>query len=79
MVIVFFKLSPGSWVEQKISSDQFKSHAGKAPEVCGGIVVNSHNNFRSPVLSGLNFRNEMEVSPAPVSQITDFAINILIY
>jgi hypothetical protein len=66
------------WVEQEVSGDQLEHHASIAPQVSAGVVVNAENHLWGSVLPGLNLRYEVVVRPAPISQITDFAVDGLI-
>lgn len=75
LVIVF----AWSRVEQEIAGYEFKDHACITPEISACVIVNSQNNFWCSVLPCLNLWHEVVMGPTPVSEITNFAVNGLIY
>ena len=76
MIIVFLVFRTWSWIKQKVTSNKFKNHTCIAPKISRSIVINSQNNLWSTILSSLNFRNKMIMSPASISKITNFTIYI---
>ena len=78
MIVVLLEVLPRSRIEQKVSGNQLKDHAGKTPQIRGCVVINTENHFRSPVLPCLNLGHEMVVRPAAVSQVANFAIYVFV-
>lgn len=78
VVIIFFMVVPRSWIEEKVTSQKLEGHAGKTPQVSGGIIVNAHDDFRSSILPGLNLRHKMIMSPTAIAQIANLAIDVLV-
>jgi hypothetical protein len=67
-----------SWVKKEICRNEFENHACKTPKVSRSVIINAKHNFWATILSSLDSLSEMIVSPAPVTQITYFDLNILI-
>ena len=58
-----------SGVEQEFSSKHFEGHTSKRPHICAKVVLGSSENFRSSVLSCLDFSGEMMMLPAGIAKI----------
>lgn len=77
MIIILVVISTLSWFKQKVSRYHLKNSTSKRPNVSGGVVVCSNDNFWRAILSGLNFRSEVVVGPTPVSHVTNLYLHIL--
>ena len=78
MIIVFIIILTFSWFKQKVSSDHFKNGACKRPNIGRGIVVCANNNFRWSILTCLDLRSEVMMSPAAIAHITNLNHNSFI-
>lgn len=72
MIIILVIISTFAGLKEEISGNHFKNGARKWPYICWGVVISSYNNFRRSILSSLNFRSEVMMSPAPISHVTNF-------
>ena len=72
MVVVFVIILALSGFEQEVASDHLKDSAGERPDVGRSVVVCSNDDLWRSVLSGLDLRSKMVVSPASISHIANF-------
>jgi len=78
MIIILVIISSFTGLKQEISGNHFKNGARKWPYICWGVVISSYNDFRRSILSSLNFRSEVMMSPAPISHVTNFYHHLFI-
>jgi hypothetical protein len=76
MVIVFTILITFTGLKQEISCCHLKDHACKRPNISGCIVLWSNNDFRRSILSRLNLRRKMVVSPASISKVAYLQLQV---
>lgn len=72
MIIILIIVISFSWLEQKFTGDHLKYGTGKGPNIGTRVIIGTYNNLGRSILSSLNFRREMMMSPATISEITDF-------
>jgi len=72
MIIIFVIVSSFARLKQEITCNHFKNSTCKRPNVSWSILISSYYNFWRSILSGLNFRSEVMMSPAPISHVTNF-------
>jgi hypothetical protein len=67
-----------SRLEEKITSQDLENHAGEAPDIRAGIIISAQNDFRRPVLSGLDLSGEVMMTPARIAEVGNLDAHILI-
>jgi hypothetical protein len=78
MVIVLIIVITFARLKEEISSDHFKYGACERPDISRCIIVSSYNNLWRSILSSLDFRSKVMVSPASITHIADLDHNIFI-
>lgn len=76
MVVVLVVGFTLAWFEQEVTGAHLKDSASETPNVSRSVILGANNNFRRAILSRLNFRGKVPVSPAPVSHVADFNLHI---
>jgi hypothetical protein len=79
MIVVLVVVAALSWLKQKVARDHFKNGACEGLDVSGSIVLGSNNNFRRTILPRLNLWCKVMVSPATISHVANFDLNVFIY
>ena len=78
MIIVFVIVVALSRLKQEVASHHLKDCAGERPDVSRGIVVGTYNDLWGPILTGLDFRSKVMISPATVSHVAYLYHHVLI-
>lgn len=76
MVIIFPILITFTGFKQEISGCHLKDHACKRPDISRWVVLWSNNDFWRSVLSRLDLRWEMVISPASISEVANFQLQV---
>lgn len=72
MIIILIIISSFTRLKQEISSNHFKYGTCKRPNISWSIIISSYDDFRRSILSSLNFRSEVMMSPTSISHVTNF-------
>lgn len=78
MIIIFVIIVALSRLKQEITSHHLKDCAGERPDVSRGIVVGTYNDLWRPILTSLDFRSKVMVSPATVTHVAYLYHHVLI-
>ena len=78
MVVILVIVASFSRLKQEVSSDHFKDSAGKAPHVSRRVVIDSHNHLWRPVLSRLDLRSKVVISPTTIAHVANLDHHVLI-
>ena len=71
MVIVLIIVITFARLKQEISSNHFKYSACERPDISRCIIVSAYYNLWRSILSSLDLRSKVMVSPTSITHITD--------
>ena len=69
MIIVFIIIIALLRFKQKVPSQHLKNHASEWPNISTRIIRIPNNSLRRPILSSLNLRSEMMMSPTSIPHV----------
>lgn len=69
MIIILVIVVAFARLKQKVTSNHLKYSTCERPNVSRCIVVGTYNDFWGPILTSLNFRSEVMISPATVTHV----------
>ena len=78
VIVIFLMVISRSWIKQEVSGNKLENHASEGPHIGWRIIINSHNDLWGPILPRLNLWDEVEMRPAPITEIADFRIDTLV-
>jgi len=76
MVIVLVISFSFAGLEQEVTGAHLKDSASKTPNIGGSIILRANNYFRRTILTRLNLRSEVLVSPAAIAHVADLNLYV---
>jgi hypothetical protein len=69
VIIILVVIVALTWLKQKVTCHHLKYSTRQRPDVSRCIVIGTYNDLRGPILTSLNFRSKVMISPATVTHV----------